>query len=69
MARHKGSCCRDILERHVAETKACVVHTEVTFSRDVWQANVAGTKSQHLQTHENVAEHVPGYVEATWNIL
>lgn len=39
--------------------KTCVVHTEVTCSRDVERGRVAGTKSQHAQTHENVAGTCP----------
>ena len=35
VARYEGSCCRDMLQRHVAATKTCVVHTEATCSGDV----------------------------------
>ena len=35
VGRHEGSCCRDMLQRHVAATKRCVVHTEATCIRVV----------------------------------
>ena len=37
MGRHKGSCYTDIIQRHVALTKTCVVHTGATCGRDVWR--------------------------------
>ena len=40
---------------HVAATKRCVANTEAKCIRVVLQGHVAGTKSQHLHTHENVA--------------
>ena len=46
-------------QRPAAATKTCLVHTEVTRSRDVYRGHVAGTKSQHLHTHENVAGTCP----------
>ena len=59
VGRHEGACCRDMVQRHVAATKKCVVHTEATCSRDVSRGNVEGTKSQHVHTHENVAGTCP----------
>ena len=35
VGRHKGSCYKDIIQRHVALTKTCVVHTGATCGRDV----------------------------------
>lgn len=45
--RHEGSCSGDVSQRHVAATEICVSHTE---------GHVAGTKSQDLHKHANVAE-------------
>ena len=51
-----------MLQQHVAATcseKTCVIHTEAICSRDVQREHIAGTKSQHLHTHENVAGTCP----------
>ena len=66
--RHEGSCCRDMVQRHVGATKRCVVHNDATCFSVVWRGHVSGTKSQHVHTHKNVAgtcvrdmlqQHVP----------
>jgi len=48
-----------MLQGHVAVTKTCAVHTEATCSRDAQRGHLAGTKSQHPHTHENVAGTCP----------
>ena len=65
MGRHEGSCCWDMLQRHVPGTKRCVVHTAATCIRVVWRGHVAEAKSQHLNTHENVCGYMfQGYAAA-----
>ena len=60
VGRHEGSCCRDMRQRLVAAMKnTCVVYTAATCSRDVRRGHLAGTKSQHVHTHENVAVTCP----------
>ena len=46
-------------QRHVTGSKTCLVHTAATCSRDVKRGHAAGTKSQHLHTHENVTGTCP----------
>ena len=53
--RHEGSCCGDMVQRHVGATKRCAVHTDATGFSVVWRGHVSGTKSQHVHTHKNVA--------------
>ena len=74
--RHEGSCCRDMVQRHVRATKRCAVHTDVTCFSVVWRGHVSATKSQHGRTHENVAgtcfrdmlhRHVPSCEQILYN--
>jgi len=53
--RHKGLCCGDMLQWQ----KTCAVRIEVTCSRDALWVKVAGTKSQHVLAHANVAHTSP----------
>ena len=51
-----------MLQQHVAATcsdKTCAVQTEAIRSRDEQREHIAGTKLQHLHTHENVAGTCP----------
>ena len=51
-----------MLQQHVAATcsdKTCAVHTEAICSRDEQREQIAGTKLQHLHTHENVVGTCP----------
>ena len=62
VGRHEGSYRKDMLQRHAPTTKRCVVHTKATCM--TW--HVAGTRSEHLHTHENVCGYMfQGYVAAT----
>ena len=57
--RHEGSCCRDMVQRHVGATKRSALHNDstclVSCGWDMYQGHVSGTKSQHVHTHKNVA--------------
>ena len=53
--RHEGSCCIDMVQRHVGATKRCALHNDSTCFSVVWRGHVSGTKSQHVHTHEIVA--------------